>query len=64
MSRGHNIVGCEATDRDRLVAFSHVHGAMTWGHRSGRRRAFPLIPFLAGVVVTIAVAALLARTGH
>lgn len=56
----HNIIGSEATDADRLAAFSHVHGSMVWG--PSRRRRTPAavaLAFLAGASFALALTAFL-----
>lgn len=56
----HNIVGCEATDTHRLIAFGHVHGSMAWGRRRTYRPRL-VLAFLAGVGAALALGVLLAR---
>lgn len=57
--RSHNIVGSEASERERLVAFSHAHGSMVVMPRRARAPLLPLLTFLAGVAIALTAAALI-----
>lgn len=50
MTRSHNIVGCEASDRERLVAFSHAHGSIRTFPRPPRR-----VPLAAALLLAAAL---------
>lgn len=61
MTRSHNIVGSEASERDRLVAFCHAHGAIQAFPR--RPNLLPALTFAAGALLA-AIAFLFALKGR